>query len=236
MMRKTLLLAAVAASHLLATQAMAAVTVSTFDLATYVEDHSDLFDVAQGAFNIASDSMFLNIRHSPATSDDPSAALGGLPSINVEPGTFLFGDGSGEASNWLTFKTRAPVAISGFNLYLLDSPDTGYRRFTDVRLLGSLDGMTFSSLGGTTLTGSSYTNGYGSRAIRVTSTFASATYQFFRFEGNRPVFSQFDGARIIELDAIAGVAVVPEPATYALMLLGLGIFGAAAKRRNRALR
>jgi len=237
MMRKTLLLAAVAASHLLATQAMAAVTVSTFDLATYVEDHSDLFDVAQGAFNIASDSSFFNVMHSPALSDYPTDALGDLSTRNnVEPGHFLFGDGSSKASNWLTFKTRAPVAISGFNLYLLDSPGTGYRRFTDVRLLGSLDGFTFSSLGGTTLTGSSYTNGYGSNAIRVTSTFASATYQFFRFEGNRPVFSQFDGARIIELDAIAGVAVVPEPATYALMLLGLGIFGAAAKRRNRALR
>ena len=233
MMRKALLLAAIAASHLLATQATARVTVSTFNLSTYVEDHSDLFDVAQGAFNIASDSCCLNILHSPPFCDSPTAAIGGLPSTNVEPGHFLFGDQRDESSNRLTFQTVAPVVISGFNLYLLDSPGTGYRRFTDVRLLGSLDGITFTDLGGTALSGSSYTDGYGSNSIRVTSTFASATYQFFRFEGNRPVLSAFDGARIIELDAIAGVAAIPEPGSSALMLAGLAGVAGLLRRRMR---
>ena len=232
-MRKAVLLAAIAASHLLATQAAAGVTVSTFNLSTYVEDHSDLFDVAQGAFNIASDSCFLNILHSPPYCDITTAAIGGLPSTNVEPGHFLFGDGRTDFSNWLTFQTTAPVVIAGFNLYLLDDGPTGYRRFTDVRLLGSPDGITFTNLGGTTLTGPSYTDGYGSNAIRVTSTFASATYQYFRFEGNRPVFSAFDGARIIELDAIAGVATIPEPGSSALMLAGLaGVAGLVRRRMH----
>jgi len=220
-MRKTILLAAAAASHLLATLATAAVTVSTLDPANYVENHADLFDVAQGATITGASGGYPTFAEVDA--------IGAVSASSIEPGQFIFNDFyNSTQTQTFTFQTVEPVAISGFNLYL-GADANGAREFDFVQLLGSLDNVTFTNLGEVTLAGPTYEATYGSDAILVQSTFAAASYMFFRLNAHDRV--GFQGGRILELDAIAATAAVPEPGSAALLLVGLvGIAGLVRRR------
>ena len=213
-----------AVSILCATPATAAVTITTIPNAPLVEDYTDLFDVAQGT-TIGGGSG----THPGFANED---ALGGVHSTSLEPGNYVFSDfifPNGQQS--FDFKTVAPVTISGFNLYLGSDP-SGLREFDFIELFGSLDNVTYGSLGSTTISGPSYIAAYGSPGLRVQSTFAAANYQYFRFIAHDR--RGFEGGRILELDAIAGTITgggVPEPAAWGMMLLGFGLMGAAMRRR-----
>ena len=71
----------------------------------------------------------------------------------------------------------------------------------------------------------------------VNAMFAPTSAQYFRFDGTpfSTAASSFNGGRIIELDAIAGTiaAAVPEPASWAMMIVGFGMIGAGMRYRQR---
>ena len=190
---------------------------------------TDAFDVSQGTVVTGTSG------YNGAT--QPENALGGMSSTS-EPQSLIFADGTPQLQT-LSFKTSAPVTISGFNLYLAqDGTGNGsVRGFDTVALFGSLDGVRYTDLGGANLT-NPYQDGYGSTSILVTSTFAPAAYQYFRFEGTPfdqgPFSETFSGGRLVELDAISSaVSGVPEPASWTLMIAGFGLIGVGMRQRSR---
>lgn len=227
---------AVVASPLLLvtpTAANAAVTVTAYvqPAGTNAGTTTDAFDISRGT--VVTGTSGYN------SSSLPENALGGT-SDTPDRATLVFADTS-QALQTLSFKTAAPVTISGFNMYLAQDGDSNgnIRGFDTVALFGSLNGTDYTNLGKVDLT-NPYQTGYGSTLVLVTSTFAAATYQFFRFEGtpyDQGDFSRrFPGGRLAEIDAISGVvAPVPEPATWAMMIVGFGLIGAAMRRRTRTV-
>ncbi len=217
-MRKLLL----AASLLCVTPATAAVTITALPVGPLVEDHTDLFDVAQGTTVTGSTGGY-----SGFYGED---AFGAVHPSSPEPGHFVFNDFIYPwQSQYLSFQTAAPVLISGFNLYL-GSDNSGLREFDTIELIASVDNVTFVSLASTTIAGPTYLTAYGSTGIRVQATFADGTYQYFRLNAHDR--AGFIGGRILEFDAIAqGAAAAPEPLTWATMLVGFGFVGSAMRRR-----
>lgn len=219
-MRKLVL----AASFLCAMPAMAAVTVTGLPAASFVEDTTDLFDVAQGTTVTGSTGGY-----SGFYGED---AFGAVHASSLEPGHFVFNDFLYPwQSQYLTFQTAAPISISGFNLYL-GSDSSGLREFDTIELIASLDNVTFVSLASTTIAGPTYLTAYGSTLLRVQATFADGTYRYFRLNAHDR--AGFVGGRILEFDAIAGSSVtgpVPEPSTWAMMLVGFGVVGSAMRWR-----
>jgi hypothetical protein len=155
---------------------------------------------------------------------DARDALGGTFGT-VEPGNAIFADDGGTL--FFTFNTGAPVTIAGFNLFLADDSNTGSadRGLINISLSGSTDGLNFVLLDSAALQ-SNFQANYGSSNITVSSTFAPATFRFFRFDATEATGL---GGRILELDAVTPV---PEPATWAMMLLGFGAVGYSMRRRK----
>jgi len=206
--------------------AQAAVTVTAVDPATFVTNRGDLFDQAAGATVVAS---------TPLVAGRIEAAVGDPRGDYLE--SAVFSDSAGLAQNF-TVRTAVPaLAVGGFDLfladdsnYVLDVPD---RSFARVTLSGSLDGTTFTELATTEL--QRYAQTYGSRLIRVSGSFAPAAYQFFRFDGLGSETARLYGGRVVELDAVPAAdvpAAVPEPESWAAMVLGLGLAGASMRRRR----
>ena len=233
MFQKILLLGATAiVTALLPVIAEAAVTVTSYSAPSTgtVGSTTDAFDISQGTVITGTSGYNGDTR--------PENALGGTSPGRTEFETLIFADNS-QTLQTLSFKTAAPVTISGYNLYLgQDAAANGnIRGFDTVAVFGSLDGIAYTNLGGIDLT-NPYQNGYGSTSILVTSTFNAATYQYFRFEGapyDQGSFSEvYSGGRIFELDAISGtIAAVPEPASWATMIVGFGAIGAGMRHRRR---
>jgi hypothetical protein len=218
--------AACGIAALVAAPATAGVGVTALSSVGYVQDSTDLFDVAQGSSFVGGSGGF--------SSFDSMDAIGKVTASSLEPGNFVFNDFQGPSeTQFIEFKTAAAVTISGFNLYLAESAINGAysRYFNSVKLLGSTDGLGYTDLGSITFAGPNYFDAYGSDLIRVTSTFGPASYQFFRLETTGPGFS---GGRILELDAIAGTLgnAVPEPASWVMMVLGFGLMGGAMRKRQ----
>lgn len=200
--------------------AQAAVTVTVFDPDTYTENHGDPFDLAQGA------SITGSVNCCAFGAVFAENAIGGNHVAPNGEGGAVFDDGIASSGS-ISFQTAAPVTIAGFNLFLAEDPawNGSIRHFTSVGLRGSLDNVTFDDLGQATLAGPTYLAAYGSPYLRVTSTFAPAAYRFFRLEVTYPAGVPFNGGRVLELDGIRAVDVVPEPASWALMLTGFGLLG-----------
>jgi len=221
-MRKLIL----AASLLCVAPVTAAVTVTALPASPFVEDHTDLFDVAQGTTVTGSTGGY-----SGFYGED---AFGAVHANSLEPGHFVFNDFIYPwQSQYLSFQSAAPISISGFNLYL-GSDTSGLREFDTIELIASLDNVTFVSLASATIAGPTYLTAYGSTAIRVQATFADGTYQYFRLNAHDR--AGFVGGRILEFDAIAGgvsAGAIPEPLTWATMLLGFGLVGSAMRRMTR---
>lgn len=203
------------------TAAQAGVSVSAVNTATYVEDHGDAFDLAQGATVTGSSNCCI------FGSGYAGNAIGfSYQAFNGEVGAIPY-DGSIQAS--ISFRTAAPVQLYGFDLYLSEDgqSNASIRDFLAVALYGSADGVHYDPLGGASFDGSSYWQQFGGTTVRVRSLFAPQTYQYFRLDTLSP--ADYSG-RITELDAIT--AAVPEPASWALLLAGGAVALTAARRRQ----
>jgi probable HAF family extracellular repeat protein len=209
---------------LLAWPAHAAVSVSAW--AGGGTSGTDAFDVSQGTIVVSSTASIAGA--------DMRSAIGFVnpATLTTEPDTAYFSDANAAGFvDSFVLKTIAPVTVAGFELRTYDDSYAGVgnanRAFSAVTLSGSNDGTNFSVLATGNL-GNSYTAAYGQSGILIEASFSPVTAQFFRFEG---VQATFAGGRIVELDAIPAALPVPEPATYAMLLAGLGMLGSIAKRR-----
>jgi len=112
-------------------------------------------------------------------------------------------------------------ALSSISVYIgsIDS-------YNQVQLLGQT-GNVIDTFSGTTINGAQ-TTFPGSASLRATFTGnAGTTYYGIRF-------SNPTGQGSFEFDNLAFTNAVPEPATWAMMLVGFGMVGAAARRRRAA--
>ena len=143
-----------------------------------------------------------------------------FPPETTTGGHTIFADGS--ATQFINFNTAAPVTIAGFVASISsDGPGSSDRGFTSISLFGSSDGgMNYTQIDSTAIVPT-----LGGQT--VTFSFAPVTGQFFRFEGT----PSSNGSRILELDAV-GIAAVPEPATWAMMIGGFGMLGGTLRRRQ----
>ena len=132
-------------------------------------------------------------------------------------GHVIFADGS--QTNFITFNTAASVLLQGVNVFVssdgVNNPD---RQFAQITLFAGTTANNLTSLG---------TGVLGTGGQTVSYSFAPTQYQYFRFEGTNLT----NGARLLEIDGIAGV---PEPATWAMMIMGFGMVGGALRHRRRS--
>lgn len=185
------------------------------------KNHYNVFDISNGTMVTGSSDI------NGAT--DVRSAIG-YTSTRSEPEAVIFADGQ-TGPETINFATAAPVTIDGFNIVVAsDGPGNGsIRTFGAVQLLGGLDGVTYTDLGSAILA-SDYNTTYGTNVLKVTSTFAPATYQYFEFVGTRGrTDTYFSGSRILSIEAVTGG--VPEPASWAMMIVGFGLVGMSARRR-----
>lgn len=131
-------------------------------------------------------------------------------------GHVIFADGT--QLNSITFNTAASVLLRGINVFVSsDGAANPDRQFSTVQLFAGTTANALTSLGLISVPVGGQTVSY---------TFAQTSYQFFRFEGT----NLGNGARLLEIDGVAGV---PEPATWAMMMLGFGGMGYAMRRRAK---
>ncbi len=219
-------LALATGAALTAVQAQAAITVTGIDRSTYATNRTDIFDESAGATIVASTPIGVGPRE---------AAIGRAAGDALE--SLIFADFN-TLNQSFTLRTPSAVTVSGFNLFLLDDsqffPNSPDRTFLRVSVSGSTDGTNFTLLESTALT--QYFQTYGSPLIRVSATFAPGTYQFFRFDGLGSPSVGLSGGRVVELDGVSGTisGAVPEPATWATMILGFGLVGGTMRRRRGA--
>ncbi|ODT86163.1 PEPxxWA-CTERM sorting domain-containing protein [Phenylobacterium sp. SCN 70-31] len=128
--------------------------------------------------------------------------------------------GSVQADQSFTFSTIAGYALTSFSFYI-GSPDE-YNRLT----FNLLDG-TSKTFSGHEIWGGPVFNGDRTAGYRVYYDFGGAKVTSISFESI--------GANAFEFDGLAGsVAAIPEPATWAMMIMGFGAAGTMLRSRRRA--
>lgn len=135
---------------------------------------------------------------------------------------------SGFDSSIVTFDLGSIFTLDALALWNEDASGIG-----TLSLLGSSDGTLFNALGVFSPTNNELNSDYGPQVF----TFAPSALRFVQFNMTncpQPGLGSFDGCAIGEV-AFRTAAVngaVPEPTTWALMLLGFGAVGFGMRRRN----
>ncbi len=205
------------ASVLLATAFPAAATTVTVTESASEGSTTDLFNGA----NVGATSPIL----SGFTAKDAfgSVTKGTVYEEAIKGGTVIFADQPESSVNFIKFSTAGLVSLSGINAFVAQDGPSSARSFSSIKFFGSNDG---GETYGVNL-GSSGVLNYGETGS-ILASFAFDTPfvgQYFLFEGVN--FS--NGPRIVEIDAIGAV---PEPATWAMMVLGFGLAGGAMRRKR----
>ena len=138
------------------------------------------------------------------------SATGGATLIGGAVGGLDFNNVSFNNSNFLQelYQEFTPGTTLSFNVALTNNVD-----------IGSPDGFSVAILDNTL--GNIPTTGFGSQLGQIDVTGATLTPQTFTGTG------AFTGVT-------TSIAAIPEPETYALMLLGFGLIGVAARRNQKA--
>jgi hypothetical protein len=157
---------------------------------------------------------------------------------------------TGIGSHWVTYDLGSYRLVDGsgqdFNVYELDS---GGVEFNVVDILVSADGVTFFNVEATSsaaidLAGDeSHGNASFRRSFDLGGAVAALNanqFRFLRIDGTTGT-AAINGNNGFDLDAVgfANFALVsnpiPEPASWAMMIAGFGLAGAAARRRRLSL-
>lgn len=162
---------------------------------------------------------------------------------NPFTGYVTVGNGSTAITGWTVGGTSVDVisgaygAISGNSIDMLGSPGPGSLSQTLTTTVGQTYQLSFDL----SYNGGSYKNiGFSFGGITGTATATSATFPFYHFTGNYlastgntllSFASTGTGNSGVVLDNVS-VTAVPEPESYAMMLAGLGLMGAIARRRK----
>lgn len=167
-----------------------------------------------------------------ATSMTAQAGAGGqLNSIGSGPFQGLwFGGNQGSAT--YTFSFSAPISYFDFRVNAMST----FSNFVEtiggfVLNTAAAPSYVFTGLGNTAWDGSTVTagpadNGDFRLAVSVAPGQSFTQISFFHFQSGNP-----NGSVVRDLNYELATN-VPEPETYALMLLGLGLVGVVARRRN----
>lgn len=149
--------------------------------------------------------------------------------------------------NWSNFSVNSPTSTSGYLNGIVSGTSVAYNSFANPASISSSTAFTLNNAfftgawnNGLTIhvTGSGVTN-YSTDI--VVNTTAPTNYVFnwtgltsvnFSSFGGTPAGYSGSGAHFAMDNLTINVAAVPEPETYALLLAGLGIIGAAARRRK----
>lgn len=134
---------------------------------------------------------------------------------------------SGTSSAQVTYDLGAVMGIDALALWNEDIAGIGL-----LNLFGSADGVTFGALGSFTPTNNTDNANYGADVF----TFAATSLRYVRFDMSRcpQAPGSFDSCAIGEVafrTAQVGGG-VPEPATWAMMLLGFGALGGMLRRQR----
>lgn len=168
--------------------------------------------------------------------EDFEGFASGTPGASIGPNAFVY-DGSvggqsarpafGSTGNFATVRTGGsysiafgPAAMLSFVLGSLDTYNTLTLRYADATTQSYIGGQIINDLtfpSGNQISGE--TNGVVTYAVTSGPRLIGATFQ--------------SSANSFEFDNIA-TAAIPEPATWAMMIGGLGLVGAASRRRVRA--
>jgi len=113
------------------------------------------------------------------------------------------------------------------NVTLFDTHNRGYydRGTNAFTLSVSTDGLAFHDVASSSFTYDEWTN-QTAKSVDV----SSAVGRYVRFNVNSVYGGESAG--LAEMKVFGTVAAVPEPETYAMLLAGLGLIGAAVKRRK----
>lgn len=164
----------------------------------------------------------LGVSHDASIYDVPgsftSAEVSSTPGSN---GTVIMSGGTGGTVN--TFHFSAPVVNPYIAVFSVGqgSVPVAFNFDQNFTLLSQGSGH----WGGGTLvaSGNSLVGHEGNGVIKFTGTYTDITF-------TTPNYEYYYGATI----GVASVAAVPEPGTYAMLLAGLGLVGAIARRRKQA--
>lgn len=141
-----------------------------------------------------------------------------------------------------------PYYPAGSGLYNGGDTTTSYLTFTDTSVINNLDSIVFQvQLGVYTIMPTvslSYNGGTQNIAASLLSTNTDASYQSYTWDLAAltiPVTSYsvnfsiggHSQALAFQVDQVASVSAVPEADSYAMMMLGLGVMGFVARRRNK---
>ena len=165
---------------------------------------------------------------------DPT--LGTLNSITLLFSSSLTASGSiSNASNipWLfLLGTGGTATLSGGGFNIAETPGASLQ-LVFVPKKGSTNIGPFS---GSASSSSTLTSGFapflgtGTTALNFAST---SLFNTFPSSGKLNISPLIGGAYTLTYDYTAAVAAVPEPATWALMLVGIGMVGGSMRRRHR---
>lgn len=105
---------------------------------------------------------------------------------------------------------------------------TGYAGNVGNTLQSGASGLNFSNAG--SLTNASYSSGLGFLKIDALSGGIARSIYTPYVDGTDAVKVYLDGSNALHISAVTAV---PEPESYAMLLAGLGLMGAIARRRNK---
>jgi hypothetical protein len=152
--------------------------------------------------------------------------LAGNPTHTVIFNGFEWFSNSGLSAATVTYDFGTAVGIDALALWNEESSGIGI-----LSLLASLDGITFGSLGTFTPTDNPLSANYGADVF----SFAATNARYVRFGMSQCPQNAFPACSIGEVafrSASVQSSGVPETATWAMMILGMGMIGGAMRRRN----
>lgn len=169
----------------------------------------------------------LSLGYTSGVTNFDSYIASGPSHVNTFSGFEWFSN-SGTTSATVTYNFGSAQTIDRLALWNEESSGIG-----SLNLLWSLDGVTFASLGAFNPTD----NPLGPNYLADVFSFAAVNAQYVRFEMSncpQPLPGSFQACAIGEV-AFRTAGIVPEPATWTLLIFGFGAVGGAMRRRKTAL-
>jgi hypothetical protein len=163
-------------------------------------------------------SILLALSAGVASADDFQVNAGVIPTDPLHPYSHIFLHESGGFTDTIDFVIPNPALSSSANPLYLDLGGT---------LVTNISNLAYTVFGGTSaLPGSPYGTFFGDNTTHSIAGLVAGSYHII-------VSGFVSGTDTQGSYGVALVSAVPEPETYAMMLLGVGVLGFVARRRKQ---